>query len=146
MFHHLIDGETWEVAPYTWKPMGKNLSMEGAISLQNRKVGSLHTQRQLWSCCNSGYFARIMNDCTHHWSQAICFVATFHYFVKLFRGKIGGFFLPHCNKCVFFEKKMSLLNFFKSLKRKPWDSRYKEFKIKLPNNHDIGHCALLPNY
>ncbi len=56
-----------------------------------------------------------------------------------FLGEKLGEFCFHCNKCVFFKgKKLSLLKKIKSLKRKLWEFRYKEFKIKLPNNCDIG--------
>jgi hypothetical protein len=148
MFHHLIDGETWEVAPYTWKPMEKNLSMEGAISLQNRKViGKLVLYTQKGSCDHV-----VIRDILHiSWMIVPTEVKPFvlwQLFITLWNfvgEKLREFFF-HCNKCVFFEKKMSHLKILKSLKRKPWDSRYKEFKIKLPNTCDIGNCTLLPNY
>jgi hypothetical protein len=127
----------------TWKPIEKNLSMEGAISLQNRKViGKLVFYTHKGNCDHV-----VIQDILHiSWMIVLTVVKPFVLW-QLFitRGKIGGIFFSLQEMC-FFQKKMSLLKILKSLKSKPWDSRYKEFKIELPNNHAIGHCVLLPNY
>ncbi len=108
MFHHLMDGETWEVAPYTWKPMEKNLSMEGAISLQNRKViGKLVFYTHKGNCDQV-----LIQDILHiSWMIVLTEIKPFVLW-QLFitRGKIGGIFFSLQEMCFFSEKNVTFEN------------------------------------
>lgn len=108
MFHHLIDGETWEVA------MEENLSMEGAISLQNRKViGKLVLYTQKANCDHV-----VIQDILHiSWMIVPTEVKPFvlwQLFITLwnFLGeKLGGFFFALQEMCFFSEKNATFEKF-----------------------------------